>query len=90
MRRRRPRRARRTARYVPAPHWTIRRRVIFGALALCAWASIHAVLAGPELAAAVLPHTSVLAAAVIGSYVFGAAWEDIAAIPRLSDPEAMP
>lgn len=76
---------RRRLRYVPAAHWTIRRRVIFGALAFCAWASAHAVLAGPDLAAAVLPHTAVLAGAVIGSYVFGAAWEDIASKARLPD-----
>jgi len=57
------------------PTWTGRRRVIRLTLLSCLVLSEQAVLGGPGLAQAVLPWTGGLAGAVIGSYVFGAAWE---------------
>lgn len=65
------------------PSWRIRRRVIFATLAFCAfWLGWIIVGAAPDsrLHETIALGLLGLAASVIGSYVFGAAWEDRAAI----------
>lgn len=65
------------------PSWRIRRRVIFATLAFCAfWLSWIVVSAPPDsrLHETIALGLLGLAASVVGSYVFGAAWEDRATI----------
>lgn len=63
------------------PQWAMRRRVINTALISCLGLSVYAVAHSPEMAMAVLPHTAILSGAIIGSYVFGAAWERVGGVP---------
>lgn len=63
------------------PQWAMRRRVVIASLGFCAGLSIYAVSHSPEMANAVVPHMSLLAGAIIGSYVFGAAWERVGGVP---------
>lgn len=65
----------------PDPSWSGRRRVIRLSLLAAFGMSEQAILGGADLAQAVLPWTLGLAGAVIGSYVFGAAWERTSGIP---------
>lgn len=62
------------------PTWKNRRRTIFGTLAYCAITSLYLInpWAGPdvEVAKMALMMNAILAASVIGSYVFGATWDD--------------
>lgn len=63
------------------PQWAMRRRTIIASLVSCLGLSIYAISKGPETAAAVVPSVSMLAGAIIGSYVFGAAWERVGGVP---------
>lgn len=63
------------------PSWNGRRQVVRLSLLSCLVLSEQAILGGSALAQAVLPWTAGLAGAVIGSYVFGAAWERTSGIP---------
>lgn len=63
------------------PQWAMRRRTIIAALVSCLGLSIFAISQGPETAAAVVPSMAMLASAIIGSYVFGAAWERVGGVP---------
>jgi len=60
------------------PSWKHRRRVVFGALIFCALAITWLMIRGEDIRL----HETIavgligLAVSVIGSYVFGAAWDD--------------
>jgi len=60
------------------PSWKHRRRVVFGALIFCAGAIGYLIGAGDDtvLHRAIAEGLAMLAAGIIGSYVFGAAWDD--------------
>lgn len=60
------------------PSWKHRRRVVFGALFFCAGAIGYLIGAGEDtvLHRAIAEGLVMLAAGIIGSYVFGAAWDD--------------
>lgn len=60
------------------PSWKHRRRVVFGALFFCAGAIGYLIGAGDDtvLHRAIAEGLVMLAAGIIGSYVFGAAWDD--------------
>lgn len=59
------------------PSWRIRRAIIFSTLGICAASWGYAqVFQDVEMVKAVLPSVVLLASAVIGSYVFGAVWDD--------------
>lgn len=63
---------------VAKPEWAKRRRVIYAALLFCAGMVVWIVAKGGEssLYETVVTASFVLAGSVIGSYVFGAAWDD--------------
>lgn len=58
--------------------WFYRRWVVFGALFFCAWPVGYLTVWGADTALArdIVQVLSLLAGGVIGSYVFGAAWDD--------------
>lgn len=62
------------------PIWKNRRRTIFGTLIYCALSSAYLISpiaeTDPEVAKMALMMNAILAAGVIGSYVFGATWDD--------------
>lgn len=59
------------------PSWRVRRRIIFATLAYCGASWSYAQLfQGAEMVNAISGSVGWLAAAVIGSYVFGAVWDD--------------
>lgn len=60
------------------PIWKNRRRVIFGSLFFCAGVTIYLAAWGADTAVneTIAMGILLLAAAVIGSYVFGAVWDD--------------
>ena len=59
------------------PEWTGRRRIVHATLISCLGLSVYAVSHSAAMAEAVLPNTTTLAGAVVGAYVFGAAWERV-------------
>lgn len=64
--------------HIHRPSWTIRRRIIIGALLFCAGVIFYLTLWGEDVR---LHETIALSAfgagmMIIGSYVFGAAWDD--------------
>ncbi|MCT8970568.1 hypothetical protein [Microbaculum marinisediminis] len=61
------------------PSWTHRRRVVFGTLIFCAGAIAYLIAFGEDirLHEAIADGLILLAASVIGGYVFGAAWDDL-------------
>jgi len=63
---------------VVAHSWKIRRRVIFLTLAFCAWIVGKVLLMeSPTTAHEAIATTALLlAGSVVGSYVFGATWDD--------------
>ncbi len=66
------------------PSWKNRRRVIFGTLGFCALTlSIPIFRGDAAMVEALAPSYSLLVAGIVGSYVFGAAWQDI----NLSKPK---
>ncbi len=58
--------------------WRYRRLCVFGALALCAFEIVYLTIVGTDttLNVAIAGGAFALASAVIGSYVFGAAYHD--------------
>lgn len=60
---------------IPDASWHGRRRIVRLSLASCLGLAIYSMYLGPAMAAVVFPSVATLAGAVIGSYVFGAAWE---------------
>jgi hypothetical protein len=59
------------------PSWRIRRAIIFSALGYCAASAAYAQLfQGVEMVTALLPSVGWLAGGIIGSYIFGAVWDD--------------
>lgn len=61
--------------------WAGRRRVVRLTLLSCLGLALYSMHLGSQMAAIVYPSVSTLAGAVIGSYVFGAAWERTSGIP---------
>lgn len=62
------------------PQWTMRRRVVNSTLVACLVLSVFAIYrddGSGGLAGAVLMPVAMLAGSVVGSYVFGAAWERV-------------
>lgn len=60
------------------PSWRIRRRIIIGTLLFCGGEIIYLTGWGKDtnLASTIATGVLLLAGSVIGSYVFGAAWDD--------------
>lgn len=60
------------------PNWRMRRRVILTSLAFCAGVIVYVLAAGLDsrVAESAVNGAYLLMGAVIGSYVFGAVWED--------------
>lgn len=66
------------------PGWKMRRRTVFASLVFCAWAvaySMHKTYGvdgcqDSRVAETVISSAFLLAGGVIGSYVFGAVWDD--------------
>lgn len=63
---------------MPRPSWRIRRRIIVATLLFCAGEIIYLTGWGQDtdLASTIATGVILLAASVIGSYVFGAVWDD--------------
>lgn len=60
------------------PSWKIRRRIIIATLAFCAFVIAYSMVWGDErpVHETIVLGAFALAGAVIGSYIFGAAWDD--------------
>ena len=60
------------------PNWRVRRRIVHATLAFCGGIIVYVLTAGQDssVAEAAVSGAYLLAGAVIGSYVFGAVWED--------------
>jgi large exoprotein involved in heme utilization and adhesion len=73
-------------RNVGMPPWTIRRRIIVLTLVFCACLVVYITYKGTDTRTAetIVQSAFYLAGAVIGSYIFGAAWSDRAAIGNLN------
>jgi len=58
--------------------WTHRRRIIYGTLVFCAFCIIYLLFHGSDtrLNETIVSSAFLLAGGVIGSYVFGAVWDD--------------
>ncbi len=58
--------------------WTHRRRIIYGTLVFCAFCIIYLLFHGSDtrLNETIVNSAFLLAGGVIGSYVFGAVWDD--------------
>jgi hypothetical protein len=71
-----------TNRNVGMASWTIRRRIIVLTLVFCAGLVLYVTLKGTDTRTAetIVQSAFYLAGMVIGSYVFGAVWEDRASI----------
>lgn len=67
------------------PSWTIRRRVVFATLLFCAAAVAWLLVAGEStpLNETIANGLILLAGGVIGSYVFGATWDDLNVMSKL-------
>lgn len=61
------------------PTWENRRRTIFSTLFFCAGVILYLLLAGEDnkLNETIIQFAFITGAGVVGSYVFGAAWEDV-------------
>jgi len=61
-----------------APHWRIRRSIIFSTLIFCAGCIVYVMIDGQDTRVdeTIAMSAFALMGAVIGSYVFGAVWED--------------
>jgi len=61
------------------PTWKNRRRVIFGSLFFCALTVICVLIRGNDtkIAETAITMSFFMAMSVIGSYVFGAVWQDV-------------
>jgi hypothetical protein len=59
------------------PSWRVRRAIIFSALGYCAASAAYAQLfQSVEMVTALLPSLGWLTGGIIGSYIFGAVWDD--------------
>ncbi|AMS41144.1 hypothetical protein [Aminobacter aminovorans] len=60
------------------PSWKMRRRIIIATLLFCAGEIVYLTIWGQDtdLAATIANGVLILAGSVIGSYVFGAVWDD--------------
>lgn len=60
------------------PSWRIRRRIIIGTLLFCGGEIVYLTVWGADtnLHSTIASGVLILAGSVIGSYVFGAAWDD--------------
>lgn len=63
------------------PSWTGRRRVVRLSLLTCLLLAAWSMHISVEMAGVVFPPLAILAGSVIGSYVFGAAWERSSGVP---------
>ncbi len=72
-------------RKIGRPSWTIRRRIITATLLFCAAMAVTIMLkdSGSETETALVYSLFGLAGAVIGSYIFGATWDDINRPPSI-------
>ena len=76
------------------PSWRVRRRIIYATLTFCATTVGWLVVTMPDtrLAETLATGAMLLAGSVIGSYVFGAAWDDknhmtaSRGLPPVNDP----
>lgn len=61
------------------PSWKVRRRIIIATLVFCAAEVAYLTIWGQDtkLAEAIVTGAFLLAGSVIGSYVFGAVWQDL-------------
>lgn len=76
-----------------APHWRIRRRIIHLTLIFCALLIVWCVWTntGSRTEETAVLSAFALAGAVIGSYIFGAVWEDTKInASTVGDPTAQP
>lgn len=62
----------------PAAHWAIRRRIIIATLLFCAGETVYLTVWGRDTALheTIANGILLLAGSVIGTYVFGAVWDD--------------
>jgi hypothetical protein len=62
----------------PKPSWRVRRAIIIGTLIFCAGEILYLTVWGQDtdLAETIANGLILLAASVIGAYVFGAVWDD--------------
>ena len=62
----------------PKPSWRVRRAIIIGTLIFCAAEIVYLTVWGQDtnLAETIANGLMLLAASVIGAYVFGAVWDD--------------
>jgi DMSO reductase anchor subunit len=58
-------------------NWHYRRRTVFLSLIVCAGLAAYAIHKDAATTAAAFPPLALLAGSIIGSYVFGAAWERV-------------
>lgn len=77
------------------PSWKLRRRIIYGTLFFCAGEVLYLTVWGSDtdLHSTIANGLILLAASVIGSYVFGAVWDDrnyMAMTKKTKDPEIPP
>ncbi len=74
--------------------WLYRRTVVFATLAFCAWAIGYLTVWGKDTALErdIVSSLSLLAVAVIGSYIGGAAWDDLNRMRHghFDDPAPLP
>jgi hypothetical protein len=66
-------------------HWRIRRRVLFATIGFCMLTVLHAITLGEDtrVAETAITMAFMTMVACVGSYVFGAAWEDITVATKL-------
>lgn len=73
------------------PSWKIRRRIIVATLLFCAGEIVYLTIWGQDtdLAATIANGVLILAGSVIGSYVFGAVWDDrnVMAMRKPKEPD---
>lgn len=69
------------ANVVMDPSWAGRRRVVRCSLSACLGLALYSMYLGVPMAAVVITPVTLLAGSIIGSYVFGAAWERTSGIP---------
>lgn len=75
---------------VPGSSWKIRRRFMFAVAAFCMWTVAYVLYRGLDTSPADTAVTMafIVLLGIVGSYVFGAAWEDVS-IAKIKGPAAM-
>ena len=75
---------------IPASSWKIRRRFMFAVAAFCMWTIAYilwkGLATGPADTAVTMAFLTLIG--IVGSYVFGATWEDVS-IAKNKGPAAM-